>query len=123
MHSSLRGLGRALTLGPILALLSCSGDNLVSPTTGSIAITTTTAGPEPGPDGYAISVNDGAEVGIGANGVHQIDDLAAGSHTVRLGGMATNCTVEGGNPRTVSVEAGATATVQFILTCGPTTGS
>jgi Tol biopolymer transport system component len=123
MHSSLRDLGRALTLGPILALLSCGGDDLVAPTTGSIAITTTTGGPAPDPDGYAISVNDGAEVGINANGIHQVDELPAGSHTVRLGGMAANCTVEGSNPRPVSVEAGATATVQFIVTCGPTSGS
>lgn len=123
MHSPIRDLGRALILGPILALLSCGGEDLVSPTTGSIAITTTTTGPEPDPDGYAISVNDGAEVGMGGNGTHQVNELPAGSHTLRLSGMAGNCTVEGDNPRAVSVEAGATATVQFNITCGPTTGS
>lgn len=124
MRSPLRNLGRALILGPIVALLSCSGEDLVSPpTAGSIAITTTTTGPEPDPDGYAVSVNDGAEVGMGVNGTHQVNELPAGSYAVRLDGMATNCTVDGGNPRTVSVEAGTTATVQFNITCGPTTGS
>ena len=124
MRSPHRNLGRALILGPIVALLSCSGEDLVSPpTAGSIAITTTTTGPEPDQDGYAVSVNDGAEVGMGVNGTHQVNELPAGSYAVRLGGMATNCTVDGGNPRTVSVEAGATATVQFNITCRPTTGS
>jgi Tol biopolymer transport system component len=123
MRSLLRDFGMALSLGPILVLLSCSGDDLVSPTTGSIAITTSTTGTEPDPDGFAISVNDGAEIAIGANGSHQVNDLPAGSHLVRLGGMAANCTIEGENPRAVSVEAGATATVQFNVTCGPTTGS
>jgi Tol biopolymer transport system component len=123
MHFFLRGSAQALTLGPILLLLSCGGEDLVAPTTGNIAITTATSGPEPDADGYTISVNDGAEVGIGANGTHQVAELAAGSHTVRLGGMAANCLLEGENPRAVSVEGGATATVQLNVTCGPTTGS
>jgi hypothetical protein len=123
MHLSLRRLGTTLIPGSILVLLSCSGEGLVAPTTGSIAITTATTGLEPDADGYAISVDEGADVVIGANGSHQVNELAAGSHTVRLGGIAGNCTVEGENPRAVSVEAGATATVQFTVTCGPTTGS
>jgi Tol biopolymer transport system component len=123
MHSSLRDFRKALILGLFLPLLSCGGEDLVSPTTGSIAITTTTTGPEPDPDGYAISVNDGAEVGMGANGAHHVNELPAGSYTVGLGGMEGNCTLEGDNPRAVIVEGGATATVQFNVTCGPTTGS
>ncbi|HEX5962332.1 MAG TPA: hypothetical protein VFY42_01305, partial [Gemmatimonadales bacterium] len=123
MHSSSRRLGRALIAGPILALLSCGGEDLVAPATGSIAITTATTGPEPDADGYVLSVNNGADVVIGANGSHQVKELAAGSHTLRLGGMAANCTVEGENPRAVSVESGATASVQFNITCAPTTGS
>lgn len=79
MRSPLRNLARALILGPSVALLSCSGEDLVSPpTAGSIAITTTTTGPEPDPDGYAVSVNDGAEVGMGVNGTHQVNELPAG---------------------------------------------
>lgn len=113
----------ALTLGPGLLLVSCGGEDLVSPTAGSISITTTTSGPEPDADGYVISVNDGAEVGIGANGTHQVTEVAAGSHSVRLGRMAANCQLAGDNPRTVSVEAGASATVQLNVTCGATTGS
>jgi Tol biopolymer transport system component len=123
MRYYLRFAAHALTLGPSLILLACGGDDLVSPTAGNIAITTTTTGTEPDTDGYLVSVNDGAEVSIGANGTHQVTDLTAGNHTVRLGGIAANCQLAGENPRTVSVEAGATATVQLNVTCGPTTGS
>ena len=122
MRSYLRFAAHALTLGPSLILVACGGDDLVSPTAGNIAITTTTTGTEPDTDGYFVSVNDGAEIGIGSNGTHQVTDLTAGIHTVGLDGMAANCQLAGENPRTVSVEAGATATVQLNVTCGPTTG-
>lgn len=123
MRSFVRAAAHALVVGPGLILLSCGGEGLVPPTGGSLAITTTTTGPEPDADGYVISVNEGAEVGIAANGTHHVAELAAGTHTVRLGGLAANCQLAGGNPRSVSIEAGATATVQLNVTCGATTGS
>jgi hypothetical protein len=42
MPSSLRDLGRVLILGAILALLSCGGEDLMSPAIGSSPIKTTT---------------------------------------------------------------------------------
>src|SRR5919107_4777805 len=107
MRSSLRLAAQVLTGGLMLLLVSCGDEDLISPTTGSIAITTATTGPEPDADGYTLSVNEGAQVEIGTNATHQVTDLAAGGSTVRLGGLAANCRVEGDNPRTVTVEAGA----------------
>jgi Tol biopolymer transport system component len=113
---------RFLITGLILALVSCGGDDVVAPGTGSIDIAVTTSGPEPDQDGYTLSIDEGAEVNIGVNATHRRDGLQPGSHSVRLGGMATNCAVQGDNPHAVSVTAGASATIDFAVSCSPTGG-
>ena len=109
--------------GAVLTALSCGGGDVTAPTTGSLEITTTTSGPEPDADGYAVTIDDGAESPLGANATLQRDNLEPGNHSVRLTGMAANCTVAGENPRNVSVPSGETATIAFQLTCSATTGS
>jgi hypothetical protein len=110
-----------------LAGLSCGGGDVTPPaTTGSLAITTSTTGPEPDGDGYAVSIDDGTETAIPASGTLQRDNVEPGTHSIRLTGIAANCTVAGENPRTISVEAGTTARVDFTITCAslqPTTGT
>src|SRR5207237_7207796 len=52
--------------------------------------------------------------------------LSAGSHTVAISGVASNCSVSGGTSRTVSVPAGGTASTSFSVSCAappPTTGN
>lgn len=114
-----RLLGAAAFLGTV----SCGGDDITAPTTGSLEIRTATTGPEPDPDGYVLSIDEGAEIGIGVNATHLREDLEPGNHRVRLGGISANCSVAEENPRPVSVEAGANVSVNFTVTCGPTTGS
>ncbi len=109
----------------ILAFLSlaCSGDSLTAPASmGIIQVTTSTTGTEPDTDGYTIQVDDQAPVSIGPSASHQTGELAAGSHTVHLAGLAGNCAVAE-NPVSVSVTAGQTAPVSFQVTCSATTGS
>src|SRR5207237_3125670 len=48
---------------------------------------------------------------------------ASGSHTVTLSGVAGNCSVNGGNSRTVTVPAGGTAPVSFSVSCAAITGT
>src|SRR5205823_172875 len=60
---------------------------------------------------------------IGANGSVTFSGLSAGSHSVALSGVASNCTVSGGNKRTVSVTAGSTTRTDFSISCAPTAGS
>jgi hypothetical protein len=43
--------------------------------------------------------------------------LSAASHSVVLSGVASNCTVSGGNTQTVTVPSGGTATAAFSVTC------
>src|SRR2546430_13404460 len=46
---------------------------------------------------------------------------SAADHMVALS-VASNCTVSGTNPRTVSVPAGGTGHADFTIDCAPTTG-
>ena len=109
--------------GGVLTGFSCGGGDVTAPTTGTIEITTATSGPEPDADGYAVSIDDGAETPLGVNATVQHDDLDPGTHSVRLTGMAANCSVEGQNPRTIAVTGDAMAQVGFAITCRATTGS
>jgi Tol biopolymer transport system component len=122
---------RLVSREAILALLvasaalwapGCGGDDITSPTTGSLTITTSTSGPDPDADGYAVRIDDGSEISIISSGTLQRDNVESGNHIVQLSGMAANCTVLGDNPRSVSVSTGQTVTVTFELTCSAATG-
>jgi hypothetical protein len=111
----------ALTLAPVLCLPACGGDDLTQPGTGTLEITTTTAGPEPDPDGYTFQIDGGPNTPIGSS-ASTTTDLPEGSHSIRLTGLADNCAVAE-NPRDVTVVGGQTATATFAVTCTPTNGS
>lgn len=123
MRMTFRQLAIGLAVGPLLAVLGCSGDAVTAPSTGSVEVTTATVGPAPDVDGYTLSIDGATEVAIAVNDTHRQESLEPGSHSIRLAGMAANCTVEGDNPRTVNVQPGSNATVGFTITCGATTGS
>jgi hypothetical protein len=119
-----REVGLALLIaGAALSALSCGGNDVTAPTTGSLTITTSTTGAEPDADGYAITVDEGSATAIPVSGTLQRDNVEPGNHNVLLTRMAANCTVAGENPRTVAVPAGETVTITFELTCSATTGS
>src|SRR5207249_4507130 len=76
--------------------------------TGSLTVTTATSGAsgDLDPDGYTVTVNGGvASQPIATNGSVTFTG-PAGDHSIALTGVATNCTVSGANPRTVTVPAG-----------------
>jgi preprotein translocase subunit YajC len=93
------------------------------PRAGSLRIATTTSGPDPDADGYTFAVDSGAPQPIGVNAAASVAEIAAGDHVVALSGVATNCTLQGANPRTVTVSAGDTAEVSFSIACVATTGT
>jgi hypothetical protein len=111
-----------MTVGAVLGAGSCTDNNLPSAPTGKIEITTATSGPDPDRDGYAITIDDGAETTVATNAARELD-LEPGRYSVRLTETAPNCTVAGENPRTITVTAGETTTVSFQVTCGGLTGS
>jgi Tol biopolymer transport system component len=112
-----------LMAGPVLAGLSCGGEDIAAPTTGILEITTATNGPEPDPDGYVITVDDGSQTVIGTNATFKQGNVEAGDHSVRLAGVAENCEVAGENPRSIQVEVGKTATLEFVISCTPIVGA
>jgi hypothetical protein len=85
---------------------------------GAIHISTATSGFDLDVDGYLLQVDSVAGQPIGTNAALTMAGVAAGNHTVTLYGVASNCSVEGANPRAVSVAGGATTEVAFAVTCG-----
>jgi Tol biopolymer transport system component len=93
------------------------------PEAGSLRLTTSTDGPDPDPDGYTFAVDGGTDQPISATGTTTLTNVSAGDHNVQLGAVAGNCTLQGTNPRSVTVSGGATANVSFAITCVATAGT
>lgn len=87
------------------------------PNSGSLQITTATGGSNPDPDGYTVALDGGTTQPIASNVTLTISGIAAGAHTVALGGVAPNCGVGGQNPITITVTTGQTASVDFTISC------
>jgi hypothetical protein len=107
---------RALLVALALAAAAgCGDDNTTAPTTGTLEITTATTG-QPGTD-YSVIVDGASPRAIAANATLTITDVETGTHLVQLT-LPDNCSLQGDNPETVQVTAGATTPVPFVLTCG-----
>jgi hypothetical protein len=104
-----------------------AGDILLgtpAPTTGDLSVSAATTGQSLDADGYTVTLDgtDPRPIPINGGSVTYAS-LPAGDHTVALSGVATNCTVSGGNSRTVTVTAGATASAPFSVSCDPLPGN
>ena len=107
-----------------LSFVVACGEATQPPAPGRIEITAITLGDDPDADGYVVRVgSDPTPYVLGAKGSITISSVVAGSHEVRLEGTATNCAVEGGAARRVSVTAGQRVVVAFSITCVPRVGS
>lgn len=93
------------------------------PTTGSLDVATTTTGASLDPDGYTATVDGTTSRSVPTNGSVTFSDLSAGSHSVTLSGVASNCVVSEGDSRTVTVPAGGTASAAFAVSCAAGTAS
>jgi len=87
------------------------------PPTGDLTVTVSTTGGTPDPDGYTVTVDGANNRDLGINESTTYAGIAAGSHSVRLNGLASNCTVSGSNPRTVNVPDGGTGSTTFSVSC------
>src|SRR5207237_1345259 len=93
-----------------------------STATGTLNVTTSTSGDSPDPNGYTFTVDNGTPQPIQISQTVPLT-LPAGSHTVQLGDVASNCTVTNGTSRTVTVPAGGTVSASFTVTCQALSGS
>ena len=93
--------------------------------TGLLEVAVVTSGVDYDLDGYVVQVDSaGPWANISVNEVRTIERLAAGSRSVALLRVASNCQVAGDNPRVLAVTAGGTTrdTVRttFTVTCAAT---
>jgi hypothetical protein len=88
------------------------------PTTGSLLeITTVTAGSSLDPDGYQVIVDDDKTQAIGINATLSVSNLAEGSHSVTITGLASNCVLQDNNPLTVNTAGNSLTTARFTISC------
>src|SRR5829696_10339977 len=107
---------RLFLLAAAFWVLACGDDDgTLQPAVGTLQITTVTTG---APTGEFTIIVDGASPRvIGPSATLTITDVDEGSHVVQLT-LPTGCTAAGDNPRTVSVTAPNTTTLDFTITCG-----
>src|SRR5437773_5537395 len=87
------------------------------PPTGDLTVTAATTG-QSLPSSYTVTVDGDQSRIIGANGGSTTyTGLSATDHTVALMDVPANCTVSGGNSKTVTVPAGGTGHADFTITC------
>lgn len=75
------------------------------------------------PDGFTISVDGSAELTVSSSTPKVVSRLEPGTHTVSIGGLASNCSVNGSVSRNAAVAVGALTEVRFTVSCLPVTGS
>jgi hypothetical protein len=116
MHS-IRSTSRLAAWALAAGLTLACGDDPFGPgARGSLTVRFATTGGDVDLDGYTLTV-DGIPQGAPVNGTLRLERLPRGPRSVGLGGMAPNCAVDGDNPRTVTVVAGATVEVAFVVQC------
>jgi Bacterial Ig-like domain (group 3)/Bacterial Ig-like domain (group 1) len=93
------------------------------PIAGTLRITTTTSGNDADPDGYTYALDGGSANPIGVNATTTVASLAAGVHTVQIAGLSSNCSVQGANPQSVTINGGATTDLAVLISCTATSGS
>ena len=92
------------------------------PNVGGVRVTTHTVGGDVDPDGYFAFAPAVAREPLANNSSATIAGVHAGSQAIRLGAVAQNCIVSGGNSRSVTVVFADVVDVTFEITCMPTSG-
>ncbi len=88
-----------------------------TPLTSGIRVVTQTTGADLDPDGYIVAIDVLPTFAIPTNGSVTKANLLPGGHSVRLDGIASNCTLSGPNPRLATVTDGNTVDVAFAIAC------
>jgi hypothetical protein len=109
----------AMLAAVVASGIACS-DDATGPTAelGQLNVYLNMMGDRPDPDGCTVAVDDGDVQWLGAGETVTFADLALETHTVTLGDVEAFCTMEGENPRSVTIASDGAATVRFDVTCG-----
>lgn len=108
------------TDGPIE--LHVNGQSTTGPdfdviTTGTMAAIIETSGPDKNVDGYSLSIDGGDEISAEITDTVYVLQLEEGSHTAKLTGMLSNCSLNGDNPRSLNISVGDTVETTFTISC------
>jgi len=108
------------TDGPIEVTVkqkSTTGPDFDVITDGVLEVHTNTTGDDQDSDRYDMFI-DGTDVASIANsGIATFPEIEQGSHDLELSDIASNCSVQGQNPRSVTISAGDTTSTTFDVSC------
>ena len=100
------------------AFAGCSDFTVQSrPNFGFIRVLLESSGGDPDVNGFLVRIGRDAPRSINSRDTLQSFYVAAGTHGVTLESIADNCSVQGSNPRSVSVEVGVITDVRFEIVC------
>lgn len=87
--------------------------------TGDLRVRANTTGSSLDPDGYTVSLDNGAQTAaLAINGTMTFAGILDGSHTVALQGVASTCSISNGSAtRSVTVPTGGQVTETFDVSC------
>lgn len=121
----LSGVPTACNIGQNPRAVNLRGDdtalvifNIQCPrTTGDLQVNVTTTGPDPDPNGYLLLLGNLGSTFIPTNFNQLLSFIPAGTYSISLSDVASNCTA--GPAQSVTITAGQTSTVTFGVTCTP----
>ena len=116
---TLRKAAATLSWAMSILWITACGDP-TEPQPGRLRVATTTVGGDLDEDGYSLLVGPERRVAVRANGTVLLDSVTAGSHALKLEGVADNCTVSSPPPHSITVRGAAIADFAFVVTCEPT---
>lgn len=102
-------------------LLAGCGDEPLGPGSagGIIIVTASTGGTGRDSDGFSLSLDGSTPFQLEPNGRVVLTGVSEGTHAIQLLGLAANCSIQGTNPRTVSLQAGERVEITFGVICVP----
>ena len=101
----------------VLAGAACGFEVPTQPNVGFIRIDVVTTGDDRDLDGYLFSLDRGQTTTIGSSSSTGSFYVPSGTHTVTIGSVAPNCSVDGTTTRQAEVTQGQTVIVLFTIAC------
>jgi hypothetical protein len=124
MSKPMEAVQRAVRLCLSASLFACAAACAKAapqslPESGRVTVGVTSRGPGVETMTFAVAIEPAGVTGSvrGDVGVFTAYDTPAGNHVVRLKDLPGRCRVDGDAERKVSVAAGRTATVRFVVVC------
>ena len=120
MHTAARGVRLCVSASLVFCCAACvKAAPQALPASGRVTVGVTSRGPGVETMTFTVSIEPaGVEGSVrGDVGVFTADDTPAGSHVVRLKNLPGRCRVDGDPEPRISVSAGRSTTVRFVVVC------